>query len=347
MEPQHPAPPVLAVTLVSATDPRDAGRTAALLAGRPESRIAFEVDPPGADGPALAEELHRRLAADADDGHRGHTVVALDGQADPLEIGLVLEHLCAQRHPADTRIAILDVVAVTSTEEILRVLCGGAGPSFDSAERLAARLEFSSLIALAEPLSESDPERTALVRDILRALAPSADLVPAGELPAAPRRLHPRRAHAIASSMGWQCALNGTSRRRASGTTVEEFVFRDPLPFHPGRLSTAVHGELVAEKVGRILRSRGLVRLATRADRVGSWSVAGDVLTLDPTSLLSWDEDAPLGQELAFFGTGLDTGRLTAVLQSCLLTPEELLAGPAAWAEYADPFPRWVDEHRN
>ena len=139
---------------------------------RPDSTIG-RVSAPGIFGvpPAVNEpvktyapgsperaELHRRLAADADDGHRGHTVVALDGQADPLEIGLVLEHLCAQRHPADTRIAILDVVAVTSTEEILRVLCGGAGPSFDSAERLAARLEFSSLIAHAEPRSDSDPE---------------------------------------------------------------------------------------------------------------------------------------------------------------------------------------------
>ncbi|KZX21393.1 GTP-binding protein [Rathayibacter tanaceti] len=344
MEPFVPLPPVLAVTLVSATDARDASRTAALLAGQPEGAIDIDLDLPGSDGPQFADELAHRLAAQADDGRRGHTVVALDPGADPLEIGLVLEHLCSQRHPGDTRIALLDVVAVTSAAEILRVLCRSGGPSADAGERLAARLEFASMIALTDPIDAPVTDDGALVLDLLHAIAPSAEVITAHERPAT-RRLLPRRAHALASSMGWQCALNGTSRPRS--TSVQEFVFRDPLPFHPARLSAAVAGELVPEKVGRILRSRGLVRLATRADRVGSWSVAGDVLALDPTSLRSWDVDAPLGQEIAFFGVDLDQRALADVLSGCLLTPRELLAGPDAWASFADPFPRWVDEHRH
>jgi hypothetical protein len=52
-------------------------------------------------------------------------------------------------------------------------------------------------------------------------------------------------------------------------------------------------------------------------------------------------------QELVFIGIGMDEIEIYDSLQECLLTDEEFAMGPAAWAELADPFPKWnrtIDE---
>jgi hypothetical protein len=74
---------------------------------------------------------------------------------------------------------------------------------------------------------------------------------------------------------------------------------------------------------------------------VGSWSSAGELLSLDPTSMPSWHASAPLGQELVFFGEGMRVERLIGLLDEALLDPGELLAGPELWQRLPDPFPSW------
>ncbi|AZZ53129.1 GTP-binding protein [Rathayibacter festucae] len=346
-----PRPPVLAVTLVSATDAAHSARIARQLSGGVTSVESFAVDLPDSDSAEFAAELADELARQADDGENGITVISLDPVADPMEVALVLEHLCVRRHPGDTRIGVLDVVAVTSVDEVTRVLLGEGAeqgseqepPQWDRAERLATRLEFAGLIVL----TDGDGAGASPAVDVLRALSPGAEILTERDLDRYRQRravLAPQRAHRLASDLGWQRALRGVPGDAGSVTT---FVFRDPLPFHPGRLNTAVADDFVAHRVGRILRSRGLVRLASRADRVASWSIAGDVLSLDPTAIRSWSTDAPVGQEIVFLGRDLDVDELTRVLHGCLLTPRELLAGPDLWRTLADPFPRWEDEHQH
>jgi hypothetical protein len=46
-------------------------------------------------------------------------------------------------------------------------------------------------------------------------------------------------------------------------------------------------------------------------------------------------------QELVIIGMGMDEAALRAGFDACLLTDEELRAGPDAWSCYEDPFPRW------
>ncbi|NRG40999.1 GTP-binding protein [Rathayibacter sp. VKM Ac-2835] len=341
-------PPVLAVTLVSATDACESARVARLLTGGVTAVECFAVDLPDSDSAEFAAELAAELARQADDGESGITVLSIDPVADPMEVALVLEHLCSRRHPGDTRIGVLDVVAVTSVDEVTRVLLGeGAedlGPQqWDRAERLATRLEFAGLIVL----TDGDGAGASPAVDLLRALSPGAEILTERDLDRYRQRravLTPQRAHRLASDLGWQRALRGVPGDAGS---VTAFVFRDPLPFHPGRLNAAVATDFVPHRVGRILRSRGLVRLASRADRVASWSIAGDVVSLDPTSIRSWSVDAPVGQEIVFLGRDLDVDELTRVLHGCLLTPRELLAGPDLWRTLADPFPRWEDEHQH
>ncbi|MBP2457014.1 GTP-binding protein [Clavibacter michiganensis] len=342
----------LAVMLVSASDLDAAARVAAAAVGAPASAPPAVVEAPGGDSGDLGADLADGLIADADDGRTGLAVVALEPAADPLEVALVLEHVVEARHPGSTPIGILDVVAVSSVAEIRALLLdpGDADATpFDAAERLAGRLECASAVVLGD----LDPDRPG--PDARRAIALLAHLAPDARVVAtpdrealapAPLRIGRQRARSLAAGMGWQVALAG----EAGPTTADGMgvhVFRDPRPFHPGRLHRAVAYELVPGPAGRIVRSRGLVRLATRPATVGSWATAGDVLSLDPTAMRSWDADSPAGQEIAFVGEHLDGALLDRILGACLLDPAELVAGPDAWHGYADPFPAWDTEHRH
>jgi G3E family GTPase len=355
----------LAVTLISASELRLASRVAAAVTGSPVAADPSVVDVPDGDSGDLGTRIAEGLIADADDGRTGLAVVALEPAADPLEVALVLEHVVEARHPGSTPIGILDVVAVSSVAEIRAVLLepaddAGAAAApldtapLDAAERLAGRFECASVVVLAD----LDPDRPS--RDARRAIALLAHLAPLARVVArgdraslvpAPVRIARQRARRLAAGMGWQAALAGRTPPAAARVPSTEgigvHVFRDPRPFHPGRLHDAVARELVPGPVGRIVRSRGLVRLASRPATVGSWSTAGDVLSLDPTGMRSWDPESPAGQEIAFVGERLDAGLLDRILGACLLGPDELLAGPDAWHGYADPFPAWDAEHRH
>ncbi len=46
----------------------------------------------------------------------------------------------------------------------------------------------------------------------------------------------------------------------------------------------------------------------------------------------------PARQELVVIGVEMDRAGLIAALDSCLLTDQELAAGPEAWCAYPDPF---------
>ena len=374
----HPnaTPPVtrgaLAVTLVSASDLRTASRVAAAVTGAPLAPDPQVVEAPDGDSGLLGAELAEGLIADADDGRTGLAVVALDPAADPLEVALVLEHVVEARHPGSTPIGILDVVAVSSVAEIRDALLDARDDDtdpFDAAERLAGRLECASVVVLEDldPLRPTADARRVVA--LLGLLAPDARIVPRGdraELVPAPARIGRQRVRRLAAGMGWQAALAGrmpASAEAAAAVSVEVaatraadatpapamgvHVFRDPRPFHPGRLRRAIACELVPGPAGRIVRSRGLVRLASRPETVGQWSTAGDVLSLDPTGMPSWDPESPAGQEIAFVGEGLDGEALDRILGACLLEPAELVAGPDAWRAYADPFPAWDTEHRH
>ncbi|GII05769.1 hypothetical protein Pta02_77770 [Planobispora takensis] len=103
---------------------------------------------------------------------------------------------------------------------------------------------------------------------------------------------------------------------------VTTVVWHRLRPLHPARLFEAVD-ELATVSV----RSRGRFWLATRPDRMLAW----DEITGDRV------------QHLVLTGPDLDRERVHTLLDACLLTPEEALAGQSAWAGYDDPFAPILD----
>ncbi|WP_326687277.1 GTP-binding protein [Streptomyces sp. NBC_01795] len=130
---------------------------------------------------------------------------------------------------------------------------------------------------------------------------------------------------------------------------VSTLVWQQRRPFHPGRLYAALEDLCCAAA-----RSRGRFWLADRPDLLLAWDAAGGALCVESVgpwmaslpdaawemvpaersaaAALDWHPDhGDRCQHLVFTSPDLDRDGLVSVLDSCLLTDEELVAGPVAW----------------
>merc|ERR1719341_489744 len=117
------------------------------------------------------------------------------------------------------------------------------------------------------------------------------------------------------------------------------------------------------DTMGRLLRSKGFVWIATSHNLIGGWQQAGNVIRLEAESpwmceIREMWEDTPSAelvyqdmkqsngeewkyadrrQELVFIGQGLKHEAIQKILDQCLLTDEEMEMGPEKWGEaFAD-----------
>jgi hypothetical protein len=86
----------------------------------------------------------------------------------------------------------------------------------------------------------------------------------------------------------------------------------------------------------------------------GAWSQAGGSCRTEPAGF--WTEHEGDGgeetlqptprvqgkQELVLIGVNMDQSKLTAMLDTCLLTDEEMALGEENWRQFPDPFSPWV-----
>lgn len=339
---------VAAITLVTALHEVDADRVAARIATGHRMHV---------DGSALAaaravaeraDHLDRVCGPDADHG----LVVTLQPGSDARAVGMMLAN-AARSETGDDRV-LRHVVGVLRADDVAHLLWSDVDDAFVAADRVASLVEYATVIALDRLAPLPLRRRRALVA-LLHRLAPQAVIVAlpalrtARDLPAS----NGGAARVLASGAGWMRALSsGADTGRDARDDLVAMRYREPLPFHPGRLATVIERDLAAGSSGRVLRSKGFFRLASRPDHVGSWSSFGAMLALDPTANPSWDADAPIGQALWFVGERLDVHAIERALDGALLTPPELLAGPDLWRGWADPFPVWpavdpASEHRH
>ncbi|WP_413601347.1 GTP-binding protein [Curtobacterium sp. Curtsp57] len=334
------------ITLVSALHEVDADRVAARL-----------TTPSGATGRQRGHRMHvtgsafaaaRAIAARTDQLDRvcgpdaeHDLVVTLAPGADTRAVGMLLANAARSEH-GDDRV-LRHAVAVLRADDVAHLLWSDVDDAFVAADRVAALVEYSTVIALDRFAGLTGRRRRALVA-LLHRMAPHAVIVAldrvrsAADLPAS----NGGAARLLATGAGWMRALSsGADLGRGTRDDLVTLRYREPLPFHPGRLATVIEDDLAAGVNGRVLRSRGFFRLASRPDHVGSWASFGAMLALDPTANPSWDEDAPIGQAIWFVGERLDVPGIERALDGALLTPDELLAGPDLWRTWADPFPAW------
>ena len=148
------------------------------------------------------------------------------------------------------------------------------------------------------------------------------------------------------ASAGWIKELENEHIPETEEYGIGSFVFRSKSPFHPDRFLSFVTENFPTN----IIRSKGLFWIASRSSQALVWSSAGGSVKADPAGVW-WDSmpfnerinyssfvnnqdeiesgwDADFGDrktELVFIGKSLDVKSITNVLESCLLSKDELI----------------------
>ncbi|TWU54759.1 putative metal chaperone YciC [Rubripirellula tenax] len=168
------------------------------------------------------------------------------------------------------------------------------------------------------------------------------------------------------SQPGWLAVPRGEEETETEEYGISNFVYRRDRPFHPKRLTDALDGDMDDGLFTGVLRSKGLMWIASRHDWAYDWSQAGCSIRMDPAGFWwaaapdeQWPDDEEVvaeiqskfvgahglkehgdrHQELVFIGNAMNQERIIQILDDCLLTDLEYVQGPEHWANFEDPLP--------
>ncbi|MEK7357398.1 MAG: GTP-binding protein, partial [Bdellovibrionota bacterium] len=228
-------------------------------------------------------------------------------------------------------------------------------------ELLLEQIEFADVLVLNKTdlvsTEDADSQEALLVRLNPRARVfrcergrvPSRDLIETGHF----------ELDDTDDGVGWLAELSGDFPSHEGGFGVSSFTVIEHRPFHPIRFNELLNSFDVAG----LIRAKGSVWVASRHHEIGIWSLAGKASLLTyggawfaATPAREWPPDEreraeimkgwvpPFGdrrQEIAFIGLRMNEAEIRERLRECLLTPEEMKAGPEGWFTIPDPLPDW------
>jgi G3E family GTPase len=225
---------------------------------------------------------------------------------------------------------------------------------------LVDQVEFANVIVVNK-IDRVDTETAEALEAVLRQLNPKAAIVRAerGVVPL-DQMLNTGRFDMTAASQapGWLAVMRGEEVPESEEYGIRSFVYRARRPFHPERFWNLIHDDWPG-----VFRSKGFFWLASKYVVVGEWSQAGGACSYQPAGL--WWADIPTAewptdtealedigrhwrddigdrrQEIVIIGREMDETVLTARLDACLLTDDEMALGREAWEAFEDPFPAW------
>jgi G3E family GTPase len=162
-----------------------------------------------------------------------------------------------------------------------------------------------------------------------------------------------------AASPGWMKEPRFRRESERDEYGIDSFVYRARRPFHPERLMRF----LQQPAMRRVLRSKGVMWLATRPEWACLWHTAGPTMSIEPAGLWwasrpesEWPDDPETirevraswhdgvgdrRQELVFIGLQMEQEAMIRSLDECLLTKDEMRLGDPVWMSWPDPFPKF------
>ncbi|MGA5700517.1 CobW family GTP-binding protein [Peterkaempfera bronchialis] len=318
---------------------------------------------------ALREDLLPELVRIADSGSHRLAVVELWGGTDP--------------HPAAEVIAgsevggretgeLLEIAGVVAAVDPLHLLPDLAVPDLlaehgqqtapederTRAEALAHQIEYATVLAVPRAGAAAGSAELHAGLAALRQLNPAARSARLGTGALARAALAGFDVAAARDRVNPALALLPQERDEAGVATL---VWERRRPLHPARLHDALE-----QLVPAAHRSRGRFWLANRPGLMLAWDAAGANLAVEECGPwlaalpdAAWELFPPVRraaaaldwhavhgdrvQQLSFTAEGLDSGGLVDLLDSCLLTDEELVGGEDAWKSLPDAFGDLLD----
>jgi len=323
----------------------------------------------------LREDLLKEVASLASERRFDYLVVESTGISEPLPVAETFTFADEQGRSLsdlarlDTMVTVVDALNFLKDYGSPDSLQDRRASRDDQDERcvvdlLIEQVEFADVIVVNKTDLVTLTERESL-EGILRALNPRARLVAVSQGRVVLGDILNTGLfdfEAAQQAPGWLKELRGEHIPETEEYGISSFVYRARKPFHPERFMRCIQGEWPG-----VVRSKGFFWLATRMDWVGSWSQAGAACRTEAGGYWwagvpknQWPDDdetcreiakqwkKPWGdrrQEIVIIGIGMDREALTAMLDTCLLTDEEMAMGPEGWlAAFADPFLPWVEK---
>ena len=143
---------------------------------------------------------------------------------------------------------------------------------------------------------------------------------------------------------GWLHVLNNTFDPYMTHKSLTTLHYENYRPWHPQRLNELLQQRIGAEEFGKVIRSVGFTRFATRSSIVAQWDQVGQMISFAPIfEPLIADSELPiaLGQDMCFLGHNLDHDGLIRAIDESVMSDTELLQGAESWLNFADPFQSW------
>ncbi len=323
----------------------------------------------------LREDLLLEVRRLALEGRFDYLLIESTGISEPLPVaetftfedeeGTSLSHVAR----LDTLVTVVDAVNFRRDYESAdslpeRGLAAHADDTRSLVHLLIDQIEFANVLVISK-CDLVSPTQLEELEELLRLLNPTARIeratVGAVALDAIldTQRFSPDWA---ALNQQWLAVARGQETSEAEEYGFSSFVFGARRPFHPERWLALVESTDFAD----VVRSKGVMWLATRHDDAIEWSQAGLLYQIQragrwaaSTSREEWPEDEqfvaeiaevwvePWGDrrtELVIIGQDLQVNQLRKHFEACLLTDAEMQAGPACWGRWTDPLEAWTDE---
>ena len=325
----------------------------------------------------LREDLLEEVAGLARDGRFDYLLVESTGISEPMPVAETFT-FADESGQSLSDVAVLDtMVTVVDAANFLRdfgssddLVDRNLGLS-DEDERnvvdlLTDQIEFANIILLNKCDLIDEAEKLTLL-GIIRNLNPKARIVETvrGHVDsAAIMGTGLFSLDAAAAQPGWLEVPRGAEQPETDEYGITSFVYRARRPFHAGRLWVSL--DMADGILAGVLRSKGFLWIASRHDDAYMWSQAGVSVQVNPAGLWwaaapaeEWPEaseenaelladirrefDGHYGdrrQEIVFIGIDMDRPVIESLLEDCLLTDEEMEAGPGVWETFEDPLPQ-------
>ncbi|WP_369204535.1 GTP-binding protein [Streptomyces sp. PU-14G] len=294
---------------------------------------------------ALREDLVPELERLADGGLTRLAIVELWDSVEPRGMAeVVAAH-------SDGAFRLANVVTAVDPTLVLPCLTNGddladAGLAAAATDQRTIGDTFARQLEYAPVLAVADDSATGLDDlALLRQLHPTASQIPVESGQLGTTAIGDFDVNAAAAAQHPACARLPQESDEAGVSTL---VWQRRRPFHAGRLYAALEDLCCAAA-----RSRGRFWLADRPDNLLAWDAAGGALYVENTgpwmaalpdaawemmpaerraaAALDWHpEHGDRCQNLVFTSPDLDRAGLASLLDSCLLTDDELVCGPEA-----------------